>query len=188
LDVCSTDGCREPVWVHKWGLCSRHYQSARDTGLTGLPPCSVDGCSSRSLSRGWCRSHYYRARGNHGNPLGPATKEVQQRNTFRERAKPDRPERLTTRDGYAWVIVPTGGRRQEHRVVMERMLGRPLERHENVHHINGVKDDNRPENLELWVVSQPSGQRVDDLVHWVVREYPDLVRQALAEPALFLVG
>lgn len=51
-----------------------------------------------------------------------------------------------------------GVQRNEHRRIMEGLLGRKLGRFEFVHHRNGIKTDNRPENLEL-VTPAEHGQR-----------------------------
>lgn len=85
--------------------------------------------------------------------------------------------RQKRQDGYVLVYVGhdypgaiKSGHIFEHRKVMQEILGRPLLPDENVHHRNGIKDDNRPENLELWSRSQPHGQRVEDKIRWA-REF-----------------
>lgn len=84
-----------------------------------------------------------------------------------------------SKSGYVYLSVRKV-RRAAHRLVMEHMLGRALYAFENVHHRNGRRGDNRPENLELWVKPQPCGQRVEDLVQFIVEHYPEEVRAALA--------
>ncbi len=91
-------------------------------------------------------------------------------------------ERGRYHDSNGYIVVRKEGKKiTEHRLVMEQMIGRELAPRENVHHLNGVRDDNRSENLELWVAPQPRGQRVADLVAWVVTAYPHEVQRQLKE-------
>ena len=76
------------------------------------------------------------------------------------------------KNGYIWLSGmqdhPNAphGKMGEHILIMSEYLGRPLIKGETVHHKNGVRDDNRLSNLELWSKAQPAGQRVIDKLEY----------------------
>lgn len=70
-------------------------------------------------------------------------------------------------DGYVVVKIRSGAGKDrrwqlEHRHVMEQVLGRKLLPGENPHHKDGNRQNNSPENLELWRTKQPKGVRASD--------------------------
>lgn len=163
--MCTFPGCDDPAKIRD--LCWGHIKQLRDTGemrpKRGATPariCQFDGCDRKHARHGWCSQHAYQALT--GKPMYP----IGQR---------PRVDRSINTHGYAQVFRPDhpnarkAGWVGEHTVVMSEMIGRPLLPHENVHHINGVRDDNRPENLELWSHSQPKGQRVHDKSEWAIQ-------------------
>jgi HNH endonuclease len=60
------------------------------------------------------------------------------------------------------------GRVQASHLVIYKNTGKILKKGESVHHKNGMRLDNRLENLEIWSTSQPAGQRVEDKIEWCI--------------------
>ena len=159
-DGCSVEDCDREVAARL--LCGMHWKRWKKTGNPlGIKPgrpsraeigCKFEGCDNPHNAKGYCYTHYFRWK-NHGDPS----------------TKLEKGWHMNVH-GYIRVMDPDNPAKTvlQHRLVMSQMVGRPLERHENVHHKNGDRADNRPENLELWSKMQPSGQRPKDKIQYAL--------------------
>lgn len=170
---CAVEGCGLNVVAR--GLCATHYAQFQRSGrVQALPSpnrkCSMDGCDRPHLALGYCRMHYERWQFN-----GDAA--ITQRLHGRGSISVYGYKRIP---GNGHPNAYPNGQIAEHRFVMSQMLGRPLVPEEIVHHRNGNRLDNRPENLELWVKSHSPGQRVEELLAWaelIIERYRPVVHQ-----------
>ena len=124
--------------------------------------CQIDNCGRKVMARKMCSMHWSRWR-KWGNP----SHFVQRTNN-------------PSSDGYIRIRVK-GKPMVQHRYFMENYLGRILLPSENIHHINGVRHDNRLENLEIWDTRQPKGQKIFDKIEYALEILNQYAPQLLKE-------
>ena len=166
--MCKQDKCNRNATTR--GYCHSHYVSAVRKGIVETKKyrkhgtfikCKVSNCNRNVKGKEYCKSHLERLR-----TSGDVKPD-----------KPFTPAYEPFKDAYGYLVVKINNKVVKiHRQVMEQYLGRPLEKHESVHHKNGNRSDNRIENLELWSKSQLYGQRAEDKLAWayeIIELYQD---------------
>ncbi len=168
--TCAAPGCDRKRRSRRTDLCCMHY-GRLERGIS--EECPTEDCAQPRL-RGkkgnllpYCENHRLAFIAANRKPRTDAV------------LSPEGHEIFPTSGGYQNRYIPGEGNIAEHRYQIQLLLGRPLNPSENVHHKNGNRSDNRPENLELWCRPQQSGQRATDLVKFVVESYPTAVAKEL---------
>lgn len=154
------------------GYCQKHYyrykrygDPHRVTQANGpkKTKCLVEGCGDnhKAITKGYCAKHYYRFR-KFGDPLIGGRNKSGYINSAG----------YVIRTAPSWLrpSMEKRGRKTfemlEHRIVMAEYLGRPLEEDETVHHKNGIRHDNRIENLELRNGNHGQGATIEDKINY----------------------
>lgn len=145
-ECCSTPGCNKPVAAR--GLCHGHYRKMKYP-VEASTPCAC-GCGGLARKR-FISGHNTRSLTPEEQSRRSAPTALQRGALWRGKGK--------KADGY----VKEGGRHQ-HRVVAEKVLGRPLAPGEIAHHKNSVKRDNRPRNLKVMTQGQHINEHRAEMV------------------------
>jgi len=173
---CSHTGCDLPHRAK--GFCGFHYSrtvrgvdlDAPKRGTTGRTKCKWKDCHRKNDYWGLCTLHYERQRD--GKDMDAPIRKRTNAKTI--------DEINWVKNDYGYMIGRFKGKNViQHRLVWELHHGRKLRSFENIHHLNGIRDDNRIENLQVWAKPQPCGQRPEDLVAWSVKYYREEILRSI---------